>query len=79
MTKGLLGRQGWVLLGFLVIGGFFLATEHRAHLFGVLPFLFLLACPFLHMFSHGHHGSDRHRHDPEKKDQALDRPSGGNQ
>jgi hypothetical protein len=30
-----------VLLGFLVIGGFFLVTEHSAHLFGVLPWLLL--------------------------------------
>ncbi|MBI2227847.1 MAG: DUF2933 domain-containing protein [Deltaproteobacteria bacterium] len=34
-------RAGWVLLGFLAIMGFFLITEHGAHLFGVLPFLLL--------------------------------------
>ncbi len=50
-------RVVWVCLGFLVIAGFFLVTEHTAHAFGVLPWLFLLACPLLHMMSHGgHHG-----------------------
>ena len=47
------------LTGFLFIAAFFLATEHRAHLFGVLPFLFLLACPLLHLFMHGGHGGHR--------------------
>ena len=44
-------------LGFLAIAGFFLQTEHRAHLFGALPFLLLLACPLLHVFMHGGHGA----------------------
>ncbi len=47
----------WALLGFLAIAGFFLFTEHRAHVFGVLPYLLLLACPFMHFFMHrGHDG-----------------------
>ena len=44
------------LLAFLVISGVLLTTEHRAHLLGVLPWLLLLACPFLHLFMHGGHG-----------------------
>ena len=47
-------RGKWVLLGFLLIAGFFLFTEHRAHLFGILPFLLILACPLMHLFHHGH-------------------------
>lgn len=31
---------------------FLLWTEHRAHLFGVLPLLILLACPLIHVFMH---------------------------
>nr|WP_319417998.1 DUF2933 domain-containing protein [Phenylobacterium soli] len=31
--------------------------EHRVHLLGYLPFLFLLACPLLHMTMHGGHGA----------------------
>lgn len=46
---------GLVLCVFLAIAGFFLITEHRAHLFGALPWLLLLACPLLH-FLHGGHG-----------------------
>jgi hypothetical protein len=35
---------------------FFLWTEHRAHLFGALPYLLLLSCPLMHRFMHhGHH------------------------
>lgn len=46
----------WLLLG---IAGFFLITEHRAHLVAGmrwLPIALLLACPLIHMFSHGGHG-----------------------
>lgn len=49
-------RRSLVLIVFLAIVGFFLFTEHRAHLFGILPYLLLLACPFVHMFMHGRHG-----------------------
>lgn len=45
----------WICYAFLVIAGFFLITEHTAHTFGILPLLLFLACPFLHMFSHGSH------------------------
>lgn len=57
-------RTWWAFAGFLAIAGFFLITEHRAHLYGYWPFLFLLACPFLHMFGHSGHGghSNQQRH-----------------
>ena len=51
-------RSTWALLAFLGIAGFFLLTEHRAHLFGVLPYLLLLACPLIHLFGHGGHSGD---------------------
>lgn len=47
-------RSKWVLLGFLLIAGFFLFTEHRAHVLGFLPYLVFLACPLMHFFHHGH-------------------------
>lgn len=55
------GSVGWSpftigLCIFLGIAAFFLWQEHRAHLLGVLPYLFLLACPFVHMFMHRGHG-----------------------
>lgn len=51
-----MNRSNWVLLGFLAIAGFFLLTEHKAHVLGLLPFLLLLACPLLHLWHHGGHG-----------------------
>jgi len=45
----------WVLIGFLIIAGYFLLTEHRAHFIQYLPFALLLACQLLHFF-HGHGG-----------------------
>ena len=56
----------WILVAFLAIAAFFLFTEHRAHLLGILPYLFLLACPLMHLFMHHGHGDDvqhSHRHD----------------
>ena len=49
-------RAGWVLIGFLVIAGALLFTEHRAHVLGLLIWLPLLACPLMHIFMHGGHG-----------------------
>ena len=46
-------------IGLLVLGAiatYFLLTEHRAHFFGALPFLLLLACPLMHVFMHHGHG-----------------------
>lgn len=64
-------------IGFIVIGvvaGYFLLTEHLAHVIGVLPYLLLLACPLMHMFMHhghgrhGGHGAENHEHkNPEDK------------
>ncbi|RJX30902.1 MAG: DUF2933 domain-containing protein [Oxalobacter sp.] len=44
------------LLVFAVIAGFYLWTEHRAHLLGWSPFLIFLLCPLMHFFMHGGHG-----------------------
>ncbi len=61
-TSWLRSRSGLVFLGFLAIAAFFLWTEHRAHLLGILPFVLLLLCPFLH-FLHGGHGSHDGNHE----------------
>jgi hypothetical protein len=60
-------RIPWLvaLCVFLLIAVFFLWQEHRAHLFGALPYLLLLICPLMHLFmhhGHGGHGGARHRH-----------------
>ncbi len=52
-------------IGLLVMGAiaaYFLLNEHRAHFFGALPFLLLLACPLMHVFMHHGHG----RHDGQQ-------------
>jgi hypothetical protein len=55
-------RSGIILLGFLVVAGFFLFTEHRAHVFGALPYVLIMACPLMHLFMHhGHGGHASHR------------------
>jgi len=66
-------RSGIVLLGFLAVAAFFLLTEHTAHFFGVLPWLFLLACPLMHLFMHGGHGHGGHG----GRNDDADRPDRG--
>jgi hypothetical protein len=60
----------FAFIGFAAIAAFFLITEHGAHLFGWLPFLILLACPFLHMFGHG-----GHQHDSDRSEAPARSPS----
>lgn len=43
------------------VGVYYLLTEHLTHVTQAIPYLFLLACPLMHMFhghGHHHHGSD---------------------
>jgi hypothetical protein len=64
----------WIFIGFLLIAGYFLITEHRAHLVALtpyLPFLLVAACPLLHLFHHGGHG-----HSDEEGPRGSDGTSG---
>ncbi len=68
-------RGGVALVGFVAIAGFFLLTEHTAHVFGVLPYLLVLACPLLHFFMHSRHhkgdgsaGAAHHGHPDTRSD-----------
>lgn len=54
-------KVGLVLVGFLIIAGALLFTEHRAHVLGLLIWLPLLACPLMHIFMHGGHGHHGNR------------------
>jgi len=69
-------KTTWVLLGFLVVGAFFLLTEHTAHLLGILPFLIFLLCPLMMLFmmhgGHGGHNGSDHQHQEQP-------PEGGQQ
>lgn len=66
-------RTGAALAIFLAIAAFFLVTEHTAHVYRVLPFLLLLACPLLHLFMHGGHGGHGAQGDGHA-DHAADAP-----
>ena len=68
-------RSGIVLCGFLLIAGFYLLTEHTAHVFGALPFLLLAACPLMHLFMH--HGHRGHGSDSRSKPAGTDPGQGG--
>jgi hypothetical protein len=69
------GYGRWVFWGFLLIAGYFLVTEHRAHAVQYLPFLLLAACPLMHLFHrHGGHGSHG-GHGKDEKDVKKDQTS----
>jgi hypothetical protein len=69
--KSMLNGQKIALLLFVIIGGFFLWTEHKAHIMGALPYLILLLCPLMHVFMHHGHGKEHgsiHGHQPPKNE-----------
>lgn len=59
--KRRLSRSRLVTVGFLLVIGYFLWTEHRAHVIQTLPYLLLAACPLMHLFMHRGHGHGHHR------------------
>ena len=70
-NQRMLSKSKLVLVGFLIVAGYFLFTEHRAHLGGVLyylPVLLLLACPLMHIFMHGSHDHGNSGNDNKKGD-----------
>lgn len=55
-----LSMQGMAALGLIGAVTYFLLAEHREHVFTLLPYLILLACPLMHVFMHrGHHHGHR--------------------
>jgi L-asparagine transporter-like permease len=61
-------RHNWVTIIFIAAISFYLITEHSAHLWGLLPWLILLACPLMHLFMHHGHGEHDHSsHEPNKE------------
>ena len=50
-------KRAWVLaaISAALIGIYLAYPEHRQHLFGLIPYAFLFACPLLHFFHGGHH------------------------
>lgn len=73
-------RYALGLLVFGAVAAYFLLSEHRAHFFGALPFLLLLACPLMHFFMHGSHGGHGHHHganEPQAGPDKSDQPKQG--
>ena len=67
-------RTGWcpsrttlLLLGLLVVGGLLLLATYTDYVFAALPFVFILACPLMHVFMHGGHGSHGQHHDDDQR------------
>jgi hypothetical protein len=69
-------RWGLVLLGFFAVAGFFVVTEHWAHVVPWLPWTLLLACPLMHVFMHRGHGGHG-GHGGHSADHRAPRPKGG--
>ena len=44
----------------ILVVGYYIWSEHRAHLIGALPYLVVLLCPLMHLFMMGHHGGHAH-------------------
>lgn len=53
---------GICLIVVAAVAGYFLLTEHRAHVIGWLPYILLALCPLMHIFMHGGHGHGGHDH-----------------
>ena len=57
--EGYRWRRRVALAVFAAAAAYFLLTEHYAHTMQALPWLFVLACPLMHVFMHrGHAGHD---------------------
>ena len=57
---------GWVISLALAALGAYLLLYHTTHILLAVPYLFLLACPLMHLFGHGH-GHHEHADRPEGK------------
>jgi len=62
--------KGLAALGLIGAASYFLLMEHRQHVWQYLPFLILLACPFMHIFMHGGHGHGDHGSNSKKEDES---------
>lgn len=54
-------RTGLIVCLALAVLGVYLLVNHTGHLLTALPYLFLVACPLMHFFGHGH----RHHQSPD--------------
>jgi predicted membrane-bound mannosyltransferase len=54
---------GWFLASVLAVGFALAVADHWTHVFGIVPYLIILACPLTHVFMHR-----GHKHGREKSD-----------
>ncbi len=59
LLSWILSWKGIILILGLASVSYYLLTMHLAHLAVALPYLFLLACPLMHIFGHKHHHDDK--------------------
>lgn len=52
-----------------LVGVYYLLTEHLTHVTQAIPYLFLLACPLMHILGHHHSGHHHHHHHGKDADQ----------
>ena len=69
-------RAFLVFCGFAAIAVVLLWKEHQAHILGIIPWLFLLACPLMHAFMHGGHGGHNHSGDSSAGRKSNERDGG---
>lgn len=65
--------KGFAALGLIGAATYFLLMEHRQHVWQYLPFLIILACPFMHLFMHKGHGGHGGHGDNESEADAYKR------
>jgi hypothetical protein len=58
------------------VGIYYLLTEHLTHATQAIPYLFLLACPLMHLLGHHHgrHGHGKHEDGPRGDPDSPERP-----
>lgn len=54
------GLAKLVFVGFAIVAGYFLITEHTAHVLSALPLLLFLSCPLMHFIMHHGHKHGHH-------------------
>lgn len=77
MRGFLFSKTGLVLIGFLGVAGYFLWTEHQAHVITFLPFLLVGGCILMHVFMDGGHGPGGYGGDDDTKHRGHDDDKSG--
>lgn len=49
----------FALVCLVVAAAYFILMEHWRHIVPLLPYVFLLMCPLMHLFMHGGHGGHK--------------------